>query len=138
MAARQTFFQSAFYTVALTGMLMLPAAAILWWMASYIEIQIGTGSNGTQNPGTYIRYAAAALVTIGLLLTGGAIAFAKKAAAGKYILATGCCAAVVISLWPVIDFIAVAPRWWIVAAASLGWLIFSSPYAALFWMLRRR
>ncbi|MCA1751222.1 MAG: hypothetical protein ABR572_02875 [Cryomorphaceae bacterium] len=138
MSQRRTLFQTAFYTVAFTGLLMLPSAAILWWAGGYTESQFGSGDAEFQHPGTYLKHAAAALAAIGTVLTIGTVAFAKKAAAGKYVLAVGCCAVVLLSLWPVSDFVMVAPRWWISAAALLGWIIFATPYTALLLMLRKQ
>lgn len=138
MSERQTFFQTTFYTVLFTGVLMLPSAAVLWWAGGYTESHFGSGEAELQHPGTYLKYAAAALAGIGATLTGGGVAFAKKAPAGKYVLAAGCCAAVLLSLWPVGDFLFVSPKWWMAAAAAIGWMIFAAPYIALCVMLRKR
>lgn len=125
--------------MAFTGVLMLPAAAVLWWAGGYTESQFGPGGNAEfQHPGTYLKYAAAALAVIGTVLTIGAAAFAKKAGFGKYMLGAGCCAVALLSLWPVSDFVMVAPSWWIGAAALLGWVIFAAPYTALLLMLRKQ
>ncbi len=130
MAAKPFLFKPLFYSVALAGALMIPAALLMWWFAESTDYFGGEDADRVLRPDIYLKRAAATVFIIGTVIVSGAAAFAKKLKAGRYLLIAGCTAAPALSVFPLMDvFEAVSA----VSAAVItaGWLIFAAPFIVL-------
>lgn len=137
MKTPSTLLRTLHYAIGFTAFLMVPVGLVLLWLARQSTRVAGSEWDGANLPGAYLETASYLVMSLGLLLIAGVLAFAKKRRYGRWLLMAGCVAAICLSAIPVFQLIANMGSGWLMTAVLAAWVIFILPYGGLVYLLQR-
>jgi hypothetical protein len=137
MKPHSTLLRTLYYAVGFTAFLMIPMGLVLLWLSKHSSSIKTSNWEGITSPGLYMETASYAIMSLGLLLLTGVIAFSKNKRPGKVLLSVGCAATVVFSAVPAFQLATVLVNKLLVSAVLVSWVVFILPYVMITYLIHR-